>query len=217
MTRVFPEPAPAKTNKGLSMWQTAACWAGFNVGMGLKGYPIEAILRGMKARFVTKFFVLLVIGCAWVPPLLAQVTQIQLIQSQEAITVDQRLVGNVGAQAKREGVVVDLPQLFIYYRDFSPAYHISGFRPTMVDEIELVIGEHRIERSMVKLERLMERAVLPTDAPIALNDLPAAALYVVFYSSRGCEVCGRTREAIDGWIAQRNQPVTFIGVTVNPE
>lgn len=174
------------------------------------------MIRTLMTKFfhLTLFFATLLGGSSC---LFAQVIETELKQSQEAITVDQRLVGNVGAQAKREGVILDVPQLFVYYRDYSPAYHLSGFRPTMTKELDLVVDDHRIERSMVKLERLVERAYYPDQTPLAVSDLPAASLYVVFYTKADCAQCAQTETVLRQWLETRDQPISLMLIGVDAD
>lgn len=145
----------------------------------------------------------------------ASVDEFALRQSPEALIADQRLVGNVSAQAKREGVVIDVPQLFVYYSDASPAYHLAGYRPTLARELDLVINARRMERSMVTLERLLERAQRPDGSAISVSDLPKADLYLVRYERAACERCERVRETVESWLADRNEQAVRITISLD--
>lgn len=169
----------------------------------------------MKHTLVTKFFFFLLIGVvltAQITTVEAAVTPISLAQQPEVIAKDQRLVGNVGAQAKREGVIINTPELFIYYRDFSPAYHLSGYRETLPRELDLIVSNHRIERSMVRLDRLLERTVDSDGAVPTLTDLPSAALYAVLYQEEGCVSCSQVQDVLSEWATA--QPFTLVLISV---
>lgn len=172
----------------------------------------------MKYTLVTKFFVLLALWASFglsVAPLQADVKTLFLKQSITAKLADQRLVGNVRAQAKREGVIVDVPEVFVYYSDFSPAYHLSGYRATIGRELELVINARRMERSMVRLDRLLERAEDLEGSSVLPTALPESDLYVVLYTSTECSVCDQVKASMEGWLADRSESVTWVLVSVD--
>ena len=165
---------------------------------------------------MTKFFVcgFILSLSAWLAhPATATIDGITLKQSPQALMSDQRLVGNVPAQAKREGVIVDVPQLFIYYGDTSPAYHLAGFRPTLARELDIIVNARRMERSMVALSRLLERAEQLDGSVISVDDLPEADLYIVQYERSGCETCVQVQQAIESWLDGR--PDTAFGITIS--
>lgn len=172
----------------------------------------------MKHTLITKFFIFgLLFGffSLTAGSVQAVVDEFKLIQTQKALLADQRLVGNVSAQAKREGVVVDVPQLFIYYGDTSPAYHLAGFRPTLVRELEIIINARRMERSMVGLSRLLDRAETTDGSTASVSDLPDADLYVVLYERGACEPCAQVRETIEGWLADRSDDAFWITISLD--
>lgn len=167
---------------------------------------------------MTKFFVLVAIGVSlgsWLGPARADVQTVFLKQTVAAKLADQRLVGNVRAQAKREGVIVDVPELFIYYSDFSPAYHLSGDRPTLTRELDLVINARRMERSMVRMDRLLERAVRPDGAGVSADDLPVADFYVFLYRTEDCAVCDAVESALQDWLVNRSETASWILVSLD--
>lgn len=172
----------------------------------------------MKCTLVTKFFFFLLTGVvltARIGAVEAAITPISLAQQAEMIAKDQRLVGNVGAQAKREGVITNTPELFIYYRDFSPAYHLSGYRETLPRELDLIVSNHRIERSMVRLDRLLERTFDANGAVPTLTDLPAAALYAVIYQDSDCIGCRQVQETLSAWAMAQPFNLVLISVDVD--
>lgn len=167
----------------------------------------------MRGIFLTKFLVGLALTTVllWsANPAKAQIEPIELIQSRQALLADQRLVGNVSAQAKREGVIVNTPELFIYYSDFSPAYHLSGYRGTLSRELGLIVDRHRIERSMVDLDRLLERAETPDGDTLEIDQLPDADLYVVIYQRPNCASCEQVQSAVDALIERTDLALSLI-------
>lgn len=166
---------------------------------------------------MTKFFFLSWVIMLALPgqPLLAQTQTIDLKQSKQALLADQRLVGNVRAQAKREGVIVDVPQLFVYFGDFSPAFHLAGERATLIRDLELVINTQRRERSMVGLDRLLERAVDDTGQPIRPDQLPSSDLLIVFYDRAECTACQRVKQTVSGWLEDQDQTSTWINISLD--
>jgi len=165
---------------------------------------------------MTKFFIFTLffaISTLVVPPVSATLYGITLKQNPQALISDQRLIGNVPAQAKREGVIVDVPQLFIYYGDASPAYHLAGYRPTLARELDIIVNARRMERSMVSLDRLLERARQPDGSMVSLTDLPEADLYIVQYERADCGACGKVQEAIESWLAGRSE--NAFGITIS--
>lgn len=165
---------------------------------------------------MTKFFIyglLFAILALVAHSVSAAIDGITLKQNPQALINDQRLVGNVPAQAKREGVIVDVPQLFIYYGDTSPAYHLAGFRPTLTRELDIIVNARRMERSMVALSRLLERAKQMDGSVVSVDDLPEADLYIVQYERSGCETCVQVQQAIESWLANRSD--TVFGITIS--
>ena len=141
--------------------------------------------------------------------------QIELTQSRQALLADQRLVGNVSAQAKREGVIINTPELFIYYSDFSAAYHLSGYRGTLARELDIVTESHRIERSMVGLDRLLERAETSDGRAMQLSDLPDADLYAVIYRQVDCPTCDQVQASVEAWASDSRWSLSFITISLD--
>ena len=134
-------------------------------------------------------------------PAQADFERIELFQRLEVIAQQQRLVGNLRAVARREGVVVNVPQLYVYHADFSEAYHREGYRSGFERELELTVDRRRGARSMVRLDRLLERVKTPQDESISLDDLPEANVYVVLYRRLDCPECEQVAETLEDWIA----------------
>jgi hypothetical protein len=134
----------------------------------------------------------------------AETERIELIQRPEVMTAQQRIVGNLRAVAMTDGIVVRVPQLYVYYTDYSAAYHLQGVRSGFERRLNLIIDRQRRERSMVPLDRLLERTFTPAGEPYLIEDLPEADLYVLLYSRSGCEECEQVSRALDQWIAEQS-------------
>ena len=130
------------------------------------------------------------------------VDRLDLIQRQSVITDHQRLVGNVRAQARREGVVVDVPQLYVYLYDHSASWHLDGYRHGFERELNLTVKRQRRARSMVRLDRLLERVTDPLGEEIKINDLPSGDVFILLYRRKGCEECERVEQAVSEWLEQ---------------
>jgi len=167
---------------------------------------------------MTKFLVVLAMASQWgiiSERAQAELEPLNLFQSTQALLADQRLVGNVSAQAKREGVIIDAPELFVYYADFSPAYHLSGYRKTLIKELDLTIQRHRLERSMVDLDRLLERAETPQGDTIQQDQLPNADLYAVIYRQNACSACDQVQSALNDWLSETDLTLSLIVINLD--
>ena len=130
------------------------------------------------------------------------VERIELFQKAEVMAQQQRLVGNLRAVARREGVVVQVPQLYVYHSDFSEAYHLDGFRPGFERELGLILDRRRGARSMVRLDRLLERVETTEGEPLELDDLPVADFYLALYRRADCQECDRLIEQLETWLGE---------------
>ncbi len=128
--------------------------------------------------------------------------RIELLQRQSVITDHQRLVGNVRAQARREGVVVQVPQLYVYLYDHSASWHLDGFRHGFERELRLTVMRERRARSMVRLDRLLERVTDPAGKEVEITDLPEGDIYLLLYRREDCEECERVEETVGQWLAE---------------
>ena len=137
-------------------------------------------------------------------------------QRAEVMAQQYRLVGNLRAQARREGVVVEVPQLYVYHSDGSAAYHLDGFREGFESELSLTIDRGRRARSMVRLDRLLERVSDAGGQAVAMSDLPAASLYVVLVRNAACTACDQVADALTGWLAPRDQALWITILTDQP-
>jgi len=147
---------------------------------------------------------MLCLGLSLAAPTLANnVERIELVQKAEVMAQQQRLVGNLRAVARREGVVVNVPQLYIYHADFSEAYHREGFRDGFEREVSLILDRRRGARSMVRLDRLLERVKTPEGETIGLDDLPEADFYLALYRRANCEECDQLAEHLEDWLAEQ--------------
>ena len=141
---------------------------------------------------------------ATVPAAGADITRVELHQREDVVQQQQRFVGNLRAQAQREGIVVKVPQLYVYFADRSAAWHLPGFRRGFERELGLTYEHGRRERSMVSLDRLLTRTVTPEGEPYTSGDLPEADLYLLLYHREGCEDCRRVEAAVNEWLDTQN-------------
>ena len=131
----------------------------------------------------------------------AEVERIELHQRAEVMAQQQRLVGNLRAVARREGIVVNVPQLYVFYADFSEAFHQEGYRGGFGRELELVVRARRGARSMVRLDRLLERVKTPDGADFELTDLPEADVFIALYRRASCAECDQVAAHLEAWIS----------------
>jgi hypothetical protein len=130
-----------------------------------------------------------------------EVERMSLIQRPEIQVQHQRLVGNVRAQARREGVVVNTPQLYVYLSDHTATYHMDGIRRGFERELNLLVQRSRTARSMVRLDRLLERVKTADGESIAPGDLPPADVYLMLYRRANCPVCDEVEATLENWLA----------------
>lgn len=138
-------------------------------------------------------------GTAFAEPV--EVERMTLHQRQDIQIQHRRLVGNVRAQARREGVVVNVPQLYVYLSDRSAAYHMDGNRRGFERELNLIVQRSRSARSMVRLDRLLERVKTEDGESISPEELPPADVYLLLYRRPVCEVCDEVEATIESWLA----------------
>ncbi len=131
----------------------------------------------------------------------AEVERIELFQRAEVMAQQQRQVGNLRALARRDGVVVNVPQLYVFHYDLSEAYHREGFRAGFERELELVVDRRHGARSMVRLDRLLERVRTPEGEAFTLDDLPDTDLILALYRRLDCIECEQVAETLEQWIA----------------
>ncbi len=148
--------------------------------------------------------------------LAADVTRIELHQREEVMQQQQRFVGNLRAQAQREGIVVKVPQLFVYFTDQSPAWHLQGFRRGFERTLGLTYEHGRRERSMVNLERLLDRTITPGGQAYTHEDLPEVDLYLLLYRREGCDDCEQVASSLDAWLdGQENLEALWFDIWVD--
>ncbi len=150
-------------------------------------------------------------------PALAEVTRMTLHQQADIQTQHQRLVGNVRAQARREGVVVNTPQLYVFLADQAAAFHQDGYRPGFERELNLIVNRERRARSMVRLDRLMERVETPEGERITASDLPATDVFLLLYRKPNCAECDQVAAVLDTWAESNpDRAVLWIDVKLKP-
>jgi len=128
---------------------------------------------------------------------------IELVQSEAAVLEHQRLPGNARAQAKRRGAIRDVPHLFVYHREGSPAFHMDGIRTGFERQLNLLIDAFRIDRSMVELEVLLENARTPDGGPVTRADLDKGRIVLVLYGRPDCEACDELVAELERWLDDR--------------
>ncbi|MCC5866535.1 MAG: hypothetical protein JJU31_15545 [Wenzhouxiangella sp.] len=156
----------------------------------------------MRKIFVLTSLFVLYLGLSLGPVALAE-ERLKLYQKNEVQVQHQRLVGNVRAQARREGVVVNVPQLYVFLSDQSSAYHMDGYRPGFERELNLIVDRSRTARSMVRLDRLLERVKAADGSAFSPADLPPADVYIALYRRADCPTCDRVAEALAAWRESR--------------
>lgn len=168
----------------------------------------------MNRTLVIATCLLALLAPAWAA---AEAERIELFQRAEVMAQQQRLVGNLRAVARRDGVVVNVPQLFVYHSDLSEAYHREGYRPGFERELELVVDRRRGARSMVRLDRLLERVKTPDGGSIGVNDLPDADVVLALYRRLNCSECDQVAATLENWIAQNpERRVVWLDVRTDP-
>lgn len=133
----------------------------------------------------------------------AGLVKLELEQRPDVVLQHQRFVGNTRAQAKREGIITRVPQFYVYFTDQSAAWHLQGFRANFTRELSLTFDRQRRERSMVRLDRLLERTRRPDGSAVAPDELPAADVYLLLYRRADCEECQQVAETLEAWLADR--------------
>jgi hypothetical protein len=137
------------------------------------------------------------------PALGAEVTRIELHQREDVVLQHERFVGNLRAQAKRDGIVVRVPQLYVYFTDQSAAWHLHGHRRGFERELGLTYEHGRRERSMVRIDHLLERTVTPAGDAYSAEALPEADIYLLLYREAGCDECRLVESTVENWLGQQ--------------
>ncbi|WP_376693977.1 hypothetical protein [Wenzhouxiangella sp. EGI_FJ10409] len=154
-------------------------------------------------RLLAALAILFTALLAAAPAPAADITRVELHQREEVMQQQQRFVGNLRAQAQREGIVVKVPQLFVYFTDRSGAWHLQGYRRGFERTLGLTYEHGRRERSMVNLERLLDRTITPGGEAYTHEDLPEADLYLLLYRREGCADCEQVASSLDAWLEGR--------------
>lgn len=130
---------------------------------------------------------------------------IRLSQKPDVVLEHQRMPGNARAQAERRGTIRSVPHLFVYHPDarHSPAFYMNGFRRGFERQLEMVLGDFRVQRSMAPLDRLLDNAVDSDGRALTPGDLPRRRAVLVLYRSVDCDECDRVAAALDDWLRER--------------
>lgn len=129
--------------------------------------------------------------------------KLELDQRPDVVLQHQRFVGNTRAQAKREGIITRVPQFYVYFTDQTAAWHLQGFRANFTRELSLTFDRQRRERSMVRLDRLLERTQRPDGSAVTADELPPADVFLLLYRRADCEDCRQVAETLEGWLEVR--------------
>lgn len=151
-------------------------------------------------RTVVRFIVLLTAAGWLMTASGADIERLELHQKADVAQHHLRFVGNLRAQAKREGIIVSTPQLYVYHADRSAAWHLQGFRRGFERELALIHSRNRRERSMVRIDRLLERTQTPDGQAFVEADLPPADIYLLLYRSADCEQCAQVETTLNDWL-----------------
>lgn len=147
-------------------------------------------------------------------PAAAEPTRLDLVQDRGVVLEHQHLVGNVRAQARRQGVVRHVPQLYAYHPDRSPAYHLDGHRQGFVNELDVTISRFRGARAMVELDTLLARARTSDGDRLRADGLPRADMYLVFYRRAECPACDRVADDLTAWL-EKNPDLNSLWIEVS--
>lgn len=153
-----------------------------------------------------RFLILVVLLFACLAPsfaVAAEVERIALHQRASAQIEHQRRPGNTRTQAQVQGWIVRVPQLFVYLTDYSAVFHMAGLRKGFERQLDWAIDQSRGERSMIRLDRLLERVTTPDGEAFSMESLPEANLYILLYRRADCETCDQLDEAINDWLDSR--------------
>ncbi len=152
---------------------------------------------------ISVLFILLSALAGSAPATAAETTRLEFIQRDEVVLAHQRFVGNTQAQAKRDGVITRLPQLYVYFTDHSAAWHMQGQRRNFERELSLIFDRQRRERSMVRLDRLLERVQTLDGEAVTPADLPEADIFILLYRNDDCTDCEQLTTAMQSWLDER--------------
>lgn len=151
-------------------------------------------------RTLLHFFIVLTAASWLVTASGADIERLELHQKADVVQHHLRFVGNLRAQAKREGIIVGTPQLYVYHADHSAAWHLQGFRRGFERELALIHSRNRRERSMVRIDRLLDRTQTSHGQPYSESDLPPADIYLLLYRSVDCKQCAEVESTLNSWL-----------------
>ena len=133
------------------------------------------------------------------------IQRIELHQREEVQIQHQRRVGNLRAQAQRQGWIVRVPQLFVYLSDRSPVFHLDGYRAGFERQLDWAVERSRIERTTVDLDRLLANVETPAGEAFEIEDLPEGDLYVLLYRREDCPNCDTVELTVLEWLDSLDQ------------
>lgn len=132
--------------------------------------------------------------------------RVQFLELQQKPSVarqHQRRVGNARAQARREGIIRNLPQLYAYYGDQTSVHHMQGYNRGFTLVLDSSVRRESRVRDMVALETLLENTTTPDGEMVELDDLPDVQMIFVEYWREDCEQCPTVEADLAGWLEER--------------
>lgn len=130
----------------------------------------------------------------------AEIERIDLHQREAVQIQHQRRVGNLRAQAQRQGWIVRVPQLFVYLSDRSPVFHMDGLRSRFERQLDWAVERSRIERTTIDLDRLLANTETHDGGIYGLENLPEGDLYIVLYRGEDCADCDAVDATVVEWL-----------------
>ncbi len=129
--------------------------------------------------------------------------KLELQQRRDIARDHQRRVGNARAQARREGIIRTLPQLFAYYGDETSVYHMHGYNRGFTLVLDSSVRRGSRVRDMVSLEALLENTRDADGQSVEPADLPDADMIFIEYWQDDCDDCEKVREDLQAWLEER--------------
>lgn len=132
-----------------------------------------------------------------------RVQVLEVRQNPEIARQHQRRVGNARAQARREGIIRTLPQLYAYYGDHTAVHHMHGYNRGFTLSLDSAVRRSSRVRDMVDLEALVENLQTIDGSGLTLGELPDVEMIFVEYWRPDCEDCQRVRDDLAEWLEER--------------
>lgn len=152
-------------------------------------------------------------------PLRADVTpDLDLHLPADTVMRYERHVGNARVQARRQGIIHSVPQIFVYFRENTPVLYLSDYTDSLGQAIDDALSISRVVRDMVSARTLLREARDADDRRVSTYDLQPAEVTLVDYWKPDCPDCERMRERIVEWIGTRaREDVLWIRIEADPD